>query len=68
MIKSLIERTVKSIGHLAKEELKSTVEEYKVKELLKKSQSSNITESVLAKIKLKNSYPEIWAILKKEIK
>lgn len=63
MIKSVLERTVKSIGHLAKEELKSTVEEYKVKELLKKTPSSNKAESILAKVKLKKDYPEIWNML-----
>jgi len=49
VIKSVLERTVKSIGHLAKEELKSTVEEYKVKELVKKPKVQKNLKAFLQK-------------------
>ena len=59
MIKSLVERTVKSIGIFAKEELLSAVDDHHVKELIKKTQSSRRTEAIIAKAKLKKFYPEV---------
>ena len=62
VIKSTIVKTVKNVGYFAKEFL-SAIDEYRVKELVRKSQSPRLTERILAKAKLKKYYPEVWSVL-----
>ena len=63
MIKSTIVKTVKNVGYFAKEEFLSAIDDHRVKELLRKSQSPKLTERILAKAKLKKFYPEVWSVL-----
>ena len=63
MIKSTIIKTVKNVGYFAKEELLTAIDDYRVKELVRKSQSPRLTERILAKAKLKKFYPEVWSVL-----
>jgi len=53
---------------LAKEELLSAVDDYRAKELIKKSLSPKKTESILAKAKLKKFYPEVFEVINEEAK
>ena len=64
MIKSTIIKTVKNFGYFAKEELLSAIDDHRVKELVRKSQSPKLTDRILAKAKLKKFYPEVWSVLK----
>ena len=54
---------VKTVATFAKEEVLSAVNDFRVKELVKKTQSSKRTERILAKAKLKKFYPNIWDVL-----
>lgn len=60
MIKSNFVKAVKVVGSFAKNELLCAVEDYKVKELIRKTQSSRQAERILAKAKLKKFYPEVY--------
>ena len=63
MIKSTIIKTVKNFGYFAKEELLTAIDDHRVKEFVRKSQSPKLTERILAKAKLKKFYPEVWNVL-----
>ena len=63
VIKSTIVKTVKNFGYFAKEELLTAIDDHRVKELVRKSQSPKLTERILAKAKLKKFYPEVWSVL-----
>lgn len=63
MNKSSLVKAVKIVGNFAKNEILSAVDDYKVKELIKKAQSSKQTERILAKAKLKKFYPEVYEVL-----
>lgn len=63
MIKSSLVKAVKTVGSFAKNEILCAVDDYKVKELIKKAQSSKQAERILAKAKLKKFYPEVYEVL-----
>ena len=63
MLKTVILNATKKVGYFAKNELLCMIDDHKVKELVKKTQSPKITEQILAKAKLKKFYPEVWDVL-----
>jgi hypothetical protein len=63
LIKSTVSKAIQVVGSFAKNKILSVVEDYKVKELIRKSQSSKRPEKILAKAKLKKHYPEVYSVL-----
>jgi len=60
MLKSAIERVERNIVYFTKNKILYAIENHQTMELLRKAQSSNNIERVLAKAKLKKFYPEIY--------
>ena len=64
IIKSNLVKIATTVWDFAKNELMCAIEEYKIKELVKKTESSKLTERALARAKLKKDFPEIYHELK----
>ena len=64
MIKSTLINVAEFLGSFAKDEMMNAIDDYKVRKLIRKSQSSDFVEQVLAKADLRMLYPSVWAIIK----
>lgn len=64
MIKSNLVKFATTLGNFAKNEIMSALEAHKVRELLRKTESSKRTERVIAYAKLKKFHPDIYSELK----
>jgi hydroxylamine reductase (hybrid-cluster protein) len=63
VIKSSLVQAVKIVGGFAKNEILSALDDLIAKDLIKKTESQDKAEVVMAKVKLKEKYPEVYKVL-----
>ena len=63
MLKEKVINSGKGIFYFISNEFLVKIDDYKVKELIKKTQSSQLPERTLSLAKLKKFYPEVFSII-----
>jgi len=68
MLKEKVVNLGKNLSFNLKEYFLTKIEEHQVEQLLNKTRSSRKNTSIIAKAKLKKFFPEVWEIVKLEVK
>ena len=68
MLKEKIINHGKGLYYIIEQEILNAVDDFRVKELIRKTQSPYRTEQILAKAKLKMFYPEVFEVINEEVK